>query len=247
MLAEKGGMSVLTLLIRSVVLFLAAVAAMRLMGKRQVGQMQPYELVVAIMIAELAATPIDGTGTPLINGLVPMAALMICHSVIAVLCMKSVRFGRFMCGRPAVLVRGGVICEEELRRNAVTLDDLMEDLRLCGAPDVGQVDTAVLETGGRMSVVLKEAFRPVCPEDLGLKPPRASLPAALILDGRVQQTELVRRGLTRSWLQRQLQALGCTPDAVLLATLDAQGILLVQRKGEGRMQVRHTDQAMGGG
>lgn len=236
----------LTLLIRSVVLFLSAVVAMRLMGKRQVGQLQPYELVVAIMIAELAATPIDGVGTPLLHGLVPMAALLICHGVIAALCMASERFARWMSGRPAVLVEGGALREEALRRNCIPLDDLMEDLRLCGITDLSQVHTAVLETGGRLSVIPKAAYRPVCPADLGLTPAQESLPVALILDGRIQREQLKAQGLDEGWLQARLREAGQRrAEDVLLCCLNAQGLMLVQGRGQSAMQQLQTDRTGG--
>ena len=116
----------LTVFVRAVILFLTSVLAMRMMGKRQVGQLQPFELVVAIMIAELAATPMGSVGVPLLYGLLPMAALIICHGVLSFVGMKSERFRAWLCGRPTVLIRNGVICEKQLRKSSFTLNDLME-------------------------------------------------------------------------------------------------------------------------
>ena len=159
----------LTIFVRSVVLFVFAVLSMRVMGKRQVGQLQPFELVVAIMIAELAATPMGDVGIPLLYGLLPMAALIVCHGLITALCMVSERFRVWMCGQPAVLIRNGAICEKQMRKAAMTLNDLMEALRLGGALDPSEVGTAVLETGGHMTVFPKAQARPLTPEDMGLQ------------------------------------------------------------------------------
>ena len=160
----------LTIFVRSVLLFVAAVASMRVMGKRQVGQLQPYELVVVIMIAELAATPMGSVGIPLLYGLVPMIALIVCHGIMTALCMRSGKFRLLICGQPTVLIRNGAICEKEMRKTAMTLNDLMEALRLGGALDPSEVGTAVLETGGHMTVFPKAQARPLTPEDMGLHP-----------------------------------------------------------------------------
>ena len=160
----------LTVFVRAVILFLTSVLAMRMMGKRQVGQLQPFELVVAIMIAELAATPMGSVGVPLLYGLLPMAALIICHGVLSFVGMKSERFRAWLCGRPTVLIRNGVICEKQLRKSSFTLNDLMEELRPCMADRfvltlinnrmVGRQDFDFLENGavflsdsGRRSVL----------------------------------------------------------------------------------------------
>ena len=147
----------LTVFVRAVILFLTSVLAMRMMGKRQVGQLQPFELVVAIMIAELAATPMGSVGVPLLYGLLPMAALIICHGVLSFVGMKSERFRAWLCGRPTVLIRNGVICEKQLRKSSFTLNDLMEELRPCMADRfvltlinnriVGRQDFDFLENG----------------------------------------------------------------------------------------------------
>ena len=135
----------LTIFLRSVILYAASLLAMRAMGKRQVGQLQPFELVVVIMIAELAATPMGGVGIPILYGLLPMAALVVCHGLLTALCMKSERVRVWLCGQPTVLVRNGVICEKQLRACAVDLNDLMEAI----LPLIldGEVQTENLQRG----------------------------------------------------------------------------------------------------
>lgn len=227
----------LTLFVRSVILFVAAVVAMRLMGKREVGQLQPYELVVVIMIAELAATPIGDVGSPLLYGILPMAALIICHGVISWLCMVSGKFRTLMCGQPTVLIRNGVICEKQMRHVGVTLSDLMEDLRTGGVLDPSEVGTAVLETGGQVNVFPKAEHRPLTPQDMNMQPTQEGLPLTLILDGQVQQQNLHRGKLTEKWLHQQLQGLGFDqPEQVLFMCVNTQGLLMAQGKGRTEMQ-----------
>lgn len=231
----------LTIFVRSALLFIAAVAAMRVMGKRQVGQLQPYELVVVIMIAELAATPMGSLGTPLMYGLLPMAALIVCHGFLTAACMHSEKARVIMCGQPTVLVRNGVICEKQMRKQAMTLSDLMEAMRTAGVLDPSEVGTAVLETAGHVTVFPKAEFRPVTPGDMKLTVPPEGLPLPLILDGRVQSENLQRGKLTERWLENQVQELGyTTPHDVLFLCLNTGGELLCQGKGRTQTQIRQV-------
>ncbi len=229
----------LTLFVRSLILFVSAVIAMRLMGKREVGQLQPYELVVVIMIAELAATPIGDAGSPLLYGILPMTALVICHGLISWLCMKSNKFRALMCGRPTVLIRDGVIDERRLQEMSITLADLMEELRLDGVLDPSEVGVAVLETSGKVTAFPKAENRPVTPRDLGMKPPRESLPMTLIMDGKVQKDNLRWGNLSDEWLEEQVKALGFAgAKDVLLMYVSTGGRVMAQGKGKGEVKSR---------
>lgn len=228
----------LTLFVRSVLLFAAAVAAMRVMGKRQVGQLQPFELVVVIMIAELAASPMGDVGVPLLNGVVPVLALVVCHGLITWLCMVSEKFRVWMCGQPTILMRRGVICEKQMRKMAFTLNDLMEAMRQQGVADPADVSDVVLETGGQVTVFPKAGSRPVTPDDLGLAVPCDGLPLPLILDGHVQADNLLRGNLTQTWLEDTLKKAGYSDaSAVLFACLNHQGQLYLQGKGQQQAQL----------
>ena len=228
----------LTIFARSVILFVFAVLSMRVMGKRQVGPLQPFELVVVIMIAELAATPMGSVGTPLLYGILPMLALIVCHSVLTIFSMRSERFRVWLCGQPTVLIRNGVICEKQLRRMSMTLNDLMAVIRTGGVQDPAQVGTAVLETGGQVSVFPKAENRPLTPQDMNLQPDREGLPLPLILDGAIQQHNLDRGGLTLSWLDKQVRALGYgSAGDVLFMCLNTQGQLMTQGKARTEVQM----------
>ena len=227
----------LTIFVRSVILYLVAVLVMRGMGKRQVGQLQPYEIVVVILIADLAATPMGGVGIPILHGILPMVALLICHGIISALCMRSERVRGWMSGQPTVLVRNGVICETELKRMSITLGDLMEAMRTGGIMDPSEVGTAVLETGGQVNVFPKASCRPLTPRDMAMQTMHEGLPLPLILDGEVQKSNLNRGGLDEAWLVAQVRELGYdAPMQVLFACLNTQGQMMVQGKGKAQMQ-----------
>lgn len=223
----------LTIFTRSVLLYFASVLAMRAMGKREVGQLQPFELVVVIMIAELAATPMGGVGIPLLYGILPMIALVVCHGVITSLCMRFQPFRAWLSGQPTVLMRNGVICEKQMRKSAMDLNDLMEAIRTAGILDPAEVGTVVLEPGGQVNVFPKADFRSVSPNDMKLKTPPEGLPLPLVMDGLIQQDNLKRGNLTEKWLREKAREIGY-PDLsqVLFLCLNTQGEMLIQGKGQ---------------
>ena len=229
----------LTIFTRSVLLYIASLLAMRAMGKREVGQLMPFELVVVIMIAELAATPMGGVGIPLLYGILPMIALVVCHGLITALCMKWQPFRAWMSGQPTVLIRNGVICEKQMRKTSMDLNDLMEAIRTAGILDPSEVGTAILEPGGQVNVFPKADFRSVSPDDLGLTVPRDGLPLPLVMDGVIQQDNLKRGKLTESWLRETASNCGY-PDlsAVLFLCLNTQGEMLIQGKGSDKTDQR---------
>ncbi len=222
----------LTIFTRSVLLYIVSLLAMRAMGKREVGQLQPYELVVVIMIAELAATPMGGVGIPLLYGILPMVALVVCHGIITALGMKFQRFRVWLSGEPTVLMRNGVICEKQMRKAAMDLNDLMEAIRTAGILDPSEVGTVVLEPGGQINVFPKADFRSVSPNDMKLDVPQEGLPLPLVMDGVIQRDNLTRGQLTENWLREKARSAGY-PDLtqVLFICLNTQGEMLIQGKG----------------
>ncbi len=223
----------LTVLIRTILLFLVAVFVMRMMGKRQISQLQPYELVIAIMIADLAATPMGDVGVPLLYGIVPMLTLMMLHSAFTLSSLKSQRIRSIISGTPSILIKKGVIQEAELRRMCFDLNDLLEELRACGMLDVADVGTAILETSGKMSVFPNAEKRPVTPLDMEIAVGYEGIPLTLVMDGKVQVENLSVGGLDSDWLRKALADSGFHgPEDVLLASLDTQGVLFAQGRGE---------------
>ena len=229
----------LTIFTRSVLLYIASLLAMRAMGKREVGQLMPFELVVVIMIAELAATPMGGVGVPLLYGIVPMVALVVCHGLITALCMKWQPFREWMSGQPTVLMRNGVSCEKQMRKSSMDLNDLMEAIRTAGILDPSEVGTIVLEPGGQVNVFPKADFRSVAPRDMKLDVPLEGLPLPLVMDGVIQQDNLARGQLTEQWLRENASECGY-PDLsqVLFLCLNTQGEMLIQGKGKTKTDQR---------
>ena len=201
--------------------------------------MQPYEFVLALMIAELAASPMENVGTPLLYGIVPILGMLLLHGLATLLSVKSTVFRRLLSGGPSVIIRRGVIQYDEMRRMCYTTTDLMEELRAQGYLNVADVCTAVLETSGKLSVFPHGNKRPVTPEDMQLTVSYEGIPQTLVVDGRVQKEHLKACGLTESWLMDRLKPIGYSdPKDVLLASLDTQGKLFVQGKNEdGKMHL----------
>lgn len=223
----------LTVSIRAVILYLISIIAMRLMGKRQVGQLQPYEFVLAIMIADLAASPMENVGTPLLYGIVPILTLLFLHALFTLLNVNSISVRRALCGGPSVMIRRGVLQYDEMRRMNYSLSDLLEEMRSQGYLNIAQVDTAILETGGKLSVFPRAPYAPLTPEDIHLRTQREGVPLTLILDGRIQEGHLALCGKDVVWLMEQLQKAGVQhEEAVLLASLDTRGKLYVQLKND---------------
>jgi uncharacterized membrane protein YcaP (DUF421 family) len=201
------------------------------MGKRQIGQLQPFELVVVLMIAELATIPSQDIGVPLLSGLLPVLVLCLAGLSTSRLAMKSGGFRSLVCGLPVLVINKGVILEQALRQQGYNLSDLFEQLRAKDVFFIGDVEYAVLETNGELSVVLKAAKRSATPEDHNLKSVDGALPLALIMDGKVQDENLRSLGLETNWLIKHLRPHGAENFAdVFIAYSDANKNLFVQLK-----------------
>jgi len=221
----------LIVLVRTLILYVFVVIAMRIMGKRQIGQLQPFELVVTLMLSELAAIPMESPGIPLINGITPILTLIAAQVVLSYISLKSDRARGFICGTPSVLIENGKIVESELKRLRYNLSDLMEQLRAKDVPDISDVEFAILETSGQLSVIEKSQKRPVIPEDLNLHPKYEGLPYTLIMDGHVIHKNLAKKNLNIEWLYQELEYLGiASPKDVLFACLDTEDKLFCQLK-----------------
>ncbi len=206
----------LILLIRTAILYLLVVLSMRIMGKRQIGEMQPSELVVAIMISDLASVPMQAIDIPLVTGIIPVLTLLVGEVTMSFISLKSRTLRRYITGEPSIVVYKGHINEGELERLRFNLNDLMEQLRLSGCPDVSQVQVAVLETNGQLSVIQKHQG----PQEL---------PYMLVADGEVNYSELKRAGKNKQWLKEQISE---DLNNIFVASLDDTGKLYVQKKGE---------------
>ena len=194
----------MTTFIRTIVLYICVVAAMRIMGKRQLGELQPSEFVIALMISELATIPIDKTKMPLIHGIVPIFALVGLELFFSVLVIKSERIRRIITGSPVQIIKDGKLLMKRLRGLRICIDDVMEQLRLAGYSSISEIDSAIIETNGQLSVVPKEAQRPVVCSDLNLSPKQTHVPHTVISDGVLRKRNLEGAGVSEEWLRQKL-------------------------------------------
>jgi len=195
----------LIIFIRTLILYVVIVVVLRFMGKRQIGQLQPSELVVALVIADLAAVPMANVGIPLINGIIPIVTLFIMEELLSFISMKSERARGLICGKPSIIILRGIIIEAELRRVRYNINDLLEQLRLKDFSNLEDIDYAILETSGQLSVFPKPENKPVTIKDMNIKPTNQHLPVTVIIDGRTISDNLHKIGLSDNWLLYELK------------------------------------------
>ncbi len=210
------------------ILYAVLIATMRLMGRRQLGQFQPYEFALTILLADLVSSPMESVSTPLLHGLVPMAALFVVHGLISFLSLKYDNVRAFISGKPVVVISKGVIKQEELKKLCLSLSDLLEGLREAGILDPAEAGTAVFEADGKITAFPRESMRAPHTEEFDLHPGYEGLPLTLIMDGRIQKHNLRQTGFDRSWLENLLHEKQIRPQDAYLASLDTQGRLSVQ-------------------
>ena len=216
--------------IRAIILYIVVLIVMRLMGKREIGQLQPFELAISIMIADLASVPMSELGIPLTNGIVPILALLVMYMIISILNMKSVNFRKIMSGKPAILVYRGRIDEKALEKESITINELQERLRVDNIFNLGDVEYAILETNGELTVIQKPEKRALTPQDLNIDPDYEGIPYDLVVEGKIMHENLKTIGKDEIWLQKQLKKFDANTENTLVATIDGKGNFFCQKK-----------------
>lgn len=219
--------------IRTLIIYLSLLVTMRLLGKRQMGEMELSELVLASLIADLAAHPLQDIGIPLINGIVPVLTLFCCEVLISGLGMKSVKFRALLFGRPSLIIQKGKIMQKEMQQNRFTIDELMQELRMQGIYDISRVQYAVLETNGTLNVMPCPEDKPATAGMLGLATEDESYPSIVINNGRILEKNLRLLGFDLNWLKRELKNTGhCEPGNIYLMIADKSGrTYIAEREG----------------
>ena len=218
----------MTAFARTVILYFLIMTGLRLMGKRQIGELEPGELVLTMMISDLATVPMQDFGIPLLAGVIPILTLLALSMLLSQLSLSSLRFRRLACGAPSVLIREGVLQQEVMRKNRYTLDELLEELRSQGMTGVEEVKYAVLENSGQLSVLPWAGSRPPSARQLGLETEED------VNDGRLLRRNLEAQGLDESWLRETLRKEGLSSHReAFLLTLDERGKVTCVKK-EGR-------------
>ncbi len=223
----------ITIFIRTVFLFIFVVIAVRMMGKAELSELQPFELVVIIMISELASLPMEDSGMPFINGVIAIFTLVFLQILISLITLKSEKARAIICGKPTVLIQRGKIIEKELKRLRINMNDLVEQLRIKSYSNIDDVEFAILETNGDLSVIPKSDQRPMTPKDMGLATNPADLPVSIIIDGRVNYANLNKASLNFNWLYDQLKKNHIDNiNSILYASVDQNKTLSIHKKEE---------------
>ncbi|SKC84980.1 YetF domain-containing protein [Maledivibacter halophilus] len=223
----------ITIFIRTVVLYILVVIAIRIMGKGELSELQPYELVVIIMISELASLPMETVEMPFVNGVVAISTLVFLQVIISFITLKSEKARSIICGKPNILIKKGKILDRELKRLRISMNDLIEQLRIKNFPNIDDVEFAILETNGDLSVIPKSSKRPLTPSDINLKVENEDLPIGLILDGKINQDNLNKASLNFNWLYTELKKQNIDDiDKVLYASVDKNKTLKVHFKND---------------
>ena len=220
----------LIIFFRAIILYIFVLIVMRLMGKREIGQLQPFELAISIMIADLSTVPMADTGIPIFNGIIPILGLLLMHLIISVLNLKSLKAREIICGKPRILIYRGRIDEKALKKERFTINELQERLRGNNVINIGDVEYAILETSGQVTVIQKPEKRNTIPEDFNIIPPYEGISYDLVVDGKVMKDNLDILGKNYQWLEKELSKMNIKPEEALVATIDGNGKIFCQKK-----------------
>ena len=218
----------LIIFFRAIILYIIVLIVMRIMGKREIGQMQPFELAISIMIADLAATPMAETGIPISNGIIPILGLLVMHLIISTVNIKSTKAREILCGKPSILINKGKIDENVLRKERFTINELEERLRDNNIFNIGDVEYAILETSGQVTVIPKPDKRNTIPADFNIKPKYEGISYDLVVDGRVMYKNLEKLGKNYIWLKKQTEKFGINPEQAIIVTIDGDNQFFCQ-------------------
>ncbi len=219
--------------VRTVILYFLLMLAMRLMGKRQLGELQPSELVVTLLLSDLAAVPMQDNGLPLLNGIIPILVLVALEVTLSCFMLKCPTLARLISGSPVPIIKDGRVDERVMRRLRITVDDLIEALRQQNIFDLQQVQYAIAETNGQISAFCYPQYQPASRGDIADRPPPDNgMPVVIISDGRRSDWGLTLCDLDELWLNRELQKHHCRQQDIFLLTATKSGdvFLLTQKE-----------------
>lgn len=192
--------------------------------------MQPFELAISIMIADLASIPMADSGIPITNGIIPILGLLVMHLIISVINIKSIKAREIICGKPSILIYRGKIDEKVLKKERFTINELQERLRGNNVVNIGDVEYAILETNGQVTVIQKPNKRITTPEDFDIMPEYEGIPYDLVVDGKIMYDNLKIIEKNYEWLKKQIEKFGFKPEQALIVTLDGKGRIFCQKK-----------------
>ena len=220
--------------LRTIILYLLLIVVIRLMGKRQIGEMEPAEFVVTMLVANLAAIPMQDGGIPLFSGFVPIVTVLGVELILSHLSLKSVRVRKLLCGKPVILIENGNVMQENLRKTCVTMDELTGHLREKDVLDVTTVQYAIMETNGTLSVFPYPEERPATAKEAGVRPDKQFMPLTIISDGVLMQDNLKKAGKDRKWLDKTLKKQKASLQNTWYLSVDGQGKVVFYPREEKR-------------
>lgn len=220
----------ITTIIRTIILYVFVTFAIRVMGKRQIGDMQPNELVITLLISEIVAIPLQDISQPILSGVVAIFMLIVLEIVMSVLSLKSVGVRKFMSGNSVVIINNGVVDQNAMRNVRMTVLDLIEQLRGQNVFDISTVAFAVLEVNGNLSVLLKSGDQPATAKDVGIKKESQALPLPVVSDGKILKDSLKALSITKEDVTKKLRANHFELNNVFLMTLDKHDNISIIRK-----------------
>ena len=219
-----------TTFVRTLIVYIIVLIAVRLMGKREIGQLQPFELVVIIIIADVASVPMENINIPLLQGIIPISALLVGQLIFSYLNIKIPYFHKIFTGKATVLIEKGKILEENLKKQRYSLEGLLEQMRVAGYPNIMDVDYAILETSGEISVIPKAEKNNVTVSDLKLQSENVGFPRVLVMEGNIIESNLLAMNKDEKWLNDKIKEIKISLNKILILIADESGKIYCQRK-----------------
>ena len=219
-------------LLRAIIIYIFITVAMRVMGKRQIGELNPQELVITILISAVATVPLENNGMPLANSLIPIAIFISFEIINSTLSMKSIKFRALIKGKPRFIIKDGKIQQGELTKLRFTIDDLTDAVRQAGVFDISQVANAIVETNGVVSVQKKSEYAPLTPKDIGIKTEDAEVPITAIVDGKAVADCFGNMNIDENEAKLIAISNGEQPQNILVMTIKNDGTAYIVAKEE---------------
>ena len=223
----------LNLFVRCIVIYFFLLVAMRLMGKRQLGELQPFEFAITLVASDLACIPMSDPTIPVVYGIIPVFTLFVVHIIITKLASGSLRFRKLLNGKPIIVIERGNLLPDVLKELNMNIDDLLEALRSGGCFDPGEVEYAIIETNGTMTVLPKAQFKPLTPSDMGMAPEPAAMPVTVVMEGCFMGANLKGlRGVDKERVLRLLDVLGMKQSDILLLLVTGRKVFVQPYAGD---------------
>ena len=219
-----------TLIIRSIIIYFLVLVVFRLMGKRHLGQMQPFELVLTLILADIATIPMTEISTPILHGIVPLLTLLVVHYTITLLSRFSTKFSDMISGKPVIVINQDGVDYKAVKKLNLSIDDITESLRGAGYFSFDEVLFAIMETNGKMSVLPRAQNSPLVKEDMKIKSEENSLPVTIVSEGKILKENFNQVKVSKEKIMKYIKNLGISIKNILIFTLDNNGLIYLQEK-----------------